>query len=334
MTITIKDVAKKANVSIATVSRILNNKPGYTKETEEKVLQVIQELGYHPNGIARGLISKRTHTIGVLVPQISSMLMSKFIQGIEQAAHEYGSSVIVCHTESKGEKTQKYLQLLQEKQVDGIVFTSEVFTQDHYQIIKDTNKPVVLLSTESYDFPIPHVKVNDRHAAYSATEYLIEKGHRKIGMVSGSRSDIIAGQPRIDGFIMAMNTYQLPVKDEWIVPIGFNFEEGVKGFSQLIDQFPDMTAVVAASDEVALGVLSAAYNRNISVPEQLSVIGYDNLRIAEMSTPALTTVSQPAVEMGKKAAELVFQMLETNIPVKSYIFPHKIVERQSVKALS
>ncbi|WP_208592017.1 LacI family DNA-binding transcriptional regulator [Gracilibacillus suaedae] len=334
MTITIKDVAKKANVSIATVSRIVNNKPGYSKETEQKVLQVIQELGYHPNGLARGLISKRTHTIGVLVPEISSMLMSEFISGIEHVTHEYGSSVIVCHTESQGQKTRQYLQVLKEKQIDGIVFTSEVLKKDYYQLIKDMDIPMVMLSTESFDFPVPYVKVSDRRAAYSATEYLIKKGHRKIGMISGRRGDIIAGQPRIDGFMEAMKVHELPVKDEWIVAEGFSFEDGVNGFHKLINQFPEITAVFAASDEVALGILSAAYKMNIHVPDQLSVIGYDNLRIAEMSTPPLTTVAQPLVEMGKKAAELVFEMMETNRSVESRIFPHEIVERQSVKELS
>ncbi|WP_066190107.1 LacI family DNA-binding transcriptional regulator [Gracilibacillus timonensis] len=334
MTVTIKDVAKKANVSIATVSRILNHKPGFSKETEDKVLQVIEELGYYPNGVARGLISKRTHTIGVLVPAISSMLMSDFISGMEQVTHAYGSSVIVCHTEQQGQKTTQYLQLLQEKQVDGIVFTSEVLLQEHYQLMKDMGKPIVLLSTESFDFPVPYVKVDDRRAAYSATEYLIRKGHQKIGMVSGSREDSIAGQPRIDGFIAAMKDHDLPVTETSIVPIGFAFEEGVKGFTELIGQFPDITAVFAASDEAALGVLSAAYQMNIKVPEQLSVIGYDNLRMAEMSIPPLTTVAQPSVEMGKKAVEMIFDMLASATTVESRIFPHTIIERQSVRALS
>ncbi|WP_117170245.1 LacI family DNA-binding transcriptional regulator [Paraliobacillus sediminis] len=331
---TIKDVAKKANVSIATVSRILNNKPGYTKETEKKVLQVIQELGYHPNGIARGLINKRTHTIGILVPEISSMLISEFISGIEQVTHQHGSSVIVCHTESMGQKTRQYLQVLKEKQIDGIIFTSGVLKEDYYQLIKDTDIPMVLLATESYEFPVPYVKVNDHHAAYSATEYLINKGHRKIGMISGDKEDMIAGQPRINGFMQAMQAHELPVKDEWVVSEnGFSFKDGVNGFSKLIHQLDDITAVFAASDEIALGVLSAAYKMNIKVPDQLSVIGYDNLKIAEMSIPPLTSIAQPLVEMGKKATEMVFEMMDKKRGVESRIFPHEIVERQSVREL-
>ncbi|MEQ6376276.1 LacI family DNA-binding transcriptional regulator [Bacillaceae bacterium S4-13-56] len=334
MPITIKDVAKKANVSIATVSRIVNNKQGYSKETEEKVLKVIEELGYHPNSIARGLINKRTHTIGVLVPKLSSMLMNEFIRGIEDTTHQCGSSVIVCHTESNGQKTLQYLHLLHEKQVDGIVFTSELLKEEYYQFVNKMEIPMVLLSTESYDFSVPYVKVNDQHAAYTATEYLIKKGHKKIRMISGNKEDIIAGIPRINGFLQAMNHYGIPVsKDDVFSDGGFSFEDGVNCFRQLIQDAPDTTAVFAASDEIALGLISAAYQMNINIPDQISVIGYDNLSIAEMSIPPLTSVAQPLYEMGKKATEMVFEMIDTKRNVESRIFPHIVVERESVKDL-
>ena len=335
MNFTIKDVAKKANVSIATVSRIINHKKGYSDKTKEKVLQAIEDLGYYPNAIARGLINKRTHTIGVIVPELSNMLTSKVISGIEKAAHEVESSVIVCHTESNGEKTMKYLQLLQEKQVDGIIFASQVLTADYYNYIKRMNIPLVLLLTESFTYPVPYVKVNDKQAAYTATQYLIDNGHRKIGMVSGNASDMIAGQPRIDGFINALKQNGLTVEQNNIVSAdGFGFEDGLEGFNQLKRQIPDVTAVFAASDEIALGLLSAAYQMNILVPEQLSVIGYDNLKITEMSIPPLTTVAQPFGDMGETAAKMIFQLLETDEDIESRVFPHRIVERKSVHHLT
>ncbi|MCM3584609.1 LacI family transcriptional regulator [Mesobacillus maritimus] len=334
MAITIKDVAKKANVSIATVSRIINNKPGYSKETEIKVLEVIKELGYSPNSIARGLISKRTHTIGVLVPKLSSMLTNEIIRGIENITHQYGSSVIVCHTESNGQKTMQYLQLLHEKQVDGIIFASTSLTEEYYQFIENKGIPIVLLSTKSDQFPVPYVKVDDEVAAYTATEYLIKKGHRTIGMLSGNRDDRIAGKPRVDGFIKALKNYQLSVNEDHIVSFhGFSFHDGVNCFQQLIHQIPDVTAVFAASDEMALGMISAAYEMGIKVPEQISVIGYDNLSIAEMSIPPLTSVAQPLCEMGEAAAEMVFEVIENNQKVNSQICAHHIVERKSVRSL-
>lgn len=334
MSITIKDVAKRAGVSTATVSRIINNKPGYSEETKKKVLKAIDELDYHPNVIARGLVSKRTQTIAVLVPHLSSILISMFLRGIEDITHKMGSSVIVCHTESNGKKTMKYLQLLRDKQIDAIIFVSEILKEDYYQFIKKMGIPLVLLSTKSFTHQVPYVKVDDRLAAYTATEYLIQKGHRKIGMLCGNKDDMIAGQPRIDGFLSALRSYNIPYNERNLVSTkGFNFKDGIEGCKKLIKQFPDMSAIFAASDEMAIGVLRTAYEMGINVPAELSVIGYDNLDISQMSIPPLTSVSQPLVQMGKLAAEMIFEMLRTNNTVESRILPHEIVERESVKAL-
>ncbi|OMF63386.1 LacI family transcriptional regulator [Paenibacillus sp. FSL R5-0490] len=332
MSYTIKDVAKKANVSIATVSRILNGQGGYSEKTKSKVLKVIEELGYQPNAVARGLINKRTHTIGVLFPKLSSSLVTDLLDGIEKAANDNGSSVIVCHTESNGEKTMKYLQLLIEKRVDGIIFASEILKDEYYQFVTKTRMPMILLSTESYAYPVPFVKVNDFHAAYAAAKYLIEKGHTRIGMISGNKDDIIAGVPRIEGFKKALSDHNIPLDSENIVfSRGFTFPYGVEGLKSLVKQFPDVTAIFAASDEMAIGALSAAYQMGINVPDEISVIGYDNLNLAEMSTPPLTTVGQPLAKMGEAAAEMLFSILETGDTPESRIMQHKIIERMSVK---
>ncbi|TMW72297.1 LacI family DNA-binding transcriptional regulator [Alteribacter natronophilus] len=331
---TIKDVAKKANVSIATVSRILNNKEGFTEETRKKVMKTIEELGYHPNAVARGLISKRTNTIGVLVPRISSMLVSDMVTGIENVAHEAGTSVIVCHTESNGQKTMQYLHLLKEKQVDGIIFTSEVLLKDYYEFISRFNIPLVLLSTESINFQVPSVKVDDRLASYDAVEYLIGMGHRKIGMLSGNKKDMIAGMPRVEGFKMALETNGVEVEESLIeYGRGFSYEDGASGFERLFKRHSDLTAVFAASDEMALGMISKAHRMGISVPEQVSVVGFDNIAVSEMCIPALTTIAQPVQEMSERAARMMLDMINLNANVQSSAYPHRIVERESVKRL-
>lgn len=331
MTYTIKDVAKKANVSIATVSRILNNQKGYSEKTKRKVLVAIEELDYHPNAIARGLINKKTSTIGVLFPALSSMLVTELLAGIEKAAHLHGSSVIVCHTESNGSKTMKYLQLLNEKRVDGIIFTSEVLKEEYYEFIQKMNIPLVLLSTESRAYSVPYVKVDDRHAAYSATQYLIKNGHTRIGMISGNRNDLIAGKTRIEGFKNALMDHGLPIQDSQIVySEGFTFADGMEGLKKLRNQAPGVTAVFTASDEIAFGAISAAFQMGVKIPEDLSIIGYDNLKIAEMSIPPLTSLAQPFYEMGEKAARMIFDMMNGDQLVESRIMPHSIKERSSV----
>ncbi|NKE04411.1 LacI family DNA-binding transcriptional regulator [Mesobacillus selenatarsenatis] len=332
MSYTIKDVAKHANVSIATVSRVLNGQSGYSKATEEKVLHAIKELEYQPNAIARGLISKKSNTVGILFPEVSSQFSSKILRGVEEAAHRLGSSVIVCNTASHGQRTMKYLQLLSEKRVDGILFVSERITEEYYKTLDSMKIPVVLISTESYQYPLPFVKVDDKHAAFTATDYLLKMGHSKIGMLSGNKDDLIAGQPRIDGFKQALVQSGLPINEKRIIHSqGFSFKDGFTGLPKLLEQSPDLTAIFAASDALALGAISAAYKLGVKIPDQLSIIGYDNLPIAEMAIPPLTTVAQPLEEMGMVAAEMLFSMMDQGGKrVESRIMPHSVIERESV----
>ncbi|WP_332630405.1 LacI family DNA-binding transcriptional regulator [Halalkalibacter flavus] len=333
MTPTIKDVAKKANVSIATVSRILNNQQGYSLKTKERVIEAIKDLGYQPNAIARGLINKRTQTLGILFPDVSSMFSSDILKGIEEIAHTKGHSVVVCHTDSSKKRMTKYLQVLNEKRVDGIIFTSEVITEDYYKIIEEMDVPVVLLATQSYRFPLPYVKVDDKHAAYSAVSYLIEKGHRNIGMISGPIEDEIAGRPRVEGYKQALEEHGITFDEKkLVITSGFYYETGTGMLSRLLKQDESITAVFAASDELAVSAMSNAFEMGIHVPNELSIIGYDNLKISQMAIPPLTTLAQPLYEMGKLGAELLLDMLETGKAVESRIVPHHIVERKTVKA--
>ncbi|ATO37190.1 LacI family DNA-binding transcriptional regulator [Geobacillus thermodenitrificans] len=334
MSHTIKDVAKKANVSIATVSRVLNGQGGYSIKTKEKVLSAIKELGYQPNALARGLINKRTKTIAILFPEVSSMFSAKILRGVENVVHEQGASVIVCNTASNGIRTMKYLQLLHEKRIEGIIFVSEVLKEEYYEAVSSMNIPIVLAATETYRYQLPYVKVNDRHAAYTAVEYLINKGHQKIGMISGNKYDPIAGHPRIEGYKEALRRNYITVNEKYIVDAkGFGFKDGFENLPRLLEAAPDITAVFAASDEMAVGVISAAYRLGIRIPDDLSVIGYDNLPLGEMSIPPLTTVAQPLEEIGEMAANMLFTMIETGETMESRIMPHKIIERASVKTL-
>ena len=332
---TIKDVAKKANVSIATVSRILNNKPGFSEKTKQKVLKVIEELGYQPNAVARGLVNKRTETIGVLIPKVSNMLAAEILNGIDDFAHHLGLSVIVCNTDSNGKRTMDYLRILAEKRIDGIIFVSEMVTDAYYQAILEMKVPVVLVSTISYQFPLPYVKVDDRHAAFSATDYLIRQGHRKIAMITGSESDPVAGIPRIEGYKSALSLNGLDINEKWIVnAANFGYEDGIRAMEEIISRELEITAIFASSDELAAGAISKAFQQGIAIPGQLSIIGYDNTKLAEMVVPPLTAVSQPLYEMGKTAARMLFDMIESGKRImESRIMPHTIVERQTVRMI-
>ncbi|MCG8451830.1 MAG: LacI family transcriptional regulator [Spirochaetales bacterium] len=326
---TIKDIAREAGVSTATVSRILNNLEGYTGETRKRVMDVIERRQYRPSAIARGLVSQQTKTIGVLLPSLSSRFMNTLIEGIESQAQAHGYSVILCNTDRDGVRTADYLKVLGEKRVDGIIFTSEWVTSEYALALKKLDVPVVLVATNSWQYSFPSIRTEDKAAAYSAVRYLIEKGHRRIGMVGGTHSDKIAGIPREEGYFEALEESGIP-RDTTMVSHGdFHFASGIRAMQELYERHPEITAVFAASDEMALGVLSFAYAHGIRVPEQLSVIGYDDTLDAQMSIPPLTSIHQPIYEMG---AEAVMTLLESQ-DAMGKVLPISITERDSVCAL-
>ncbi|MBC2579508.1 LacI family DNA-binding transcriptional regulator [Clostridium sp. DJ247] len=330
---TIKHVAKKANVSVATVSRILNNNGRYSEETKERVLSIIKEIGYERNDLARGLITKSTKTIGVLVPSVSTVFFAEILNGIEDTAHRNNYSVVICNTGENGKRTLEYLKVLSAKQVDGIILTSLPLVEEYYKTIIDLRLPCVLVSTMSYKYQLPYVKVDDRQAAYTATQYLIENGHKKIAIISGSRGDAIAGEPRVNGYMEALSYYGLEINKKLIKYGDFAYKSGKLCMEQLLDEGQDFTAVFGTSDEMAVGALSVAHSKGIKVPDEISIVGYDNTQIAEMAIPALTTVAQPLYQMGEKSTKKLLSIIETGETVESTIMMHKIVERSTVKKI-
>lgn len=331
---TIKDVAQKANVSIATVSRVLNNLGGYSDKTRQIVNQAIKELGYQPNAIARGLINKRTQTIAVMFPDVSSAFSSALLHGIDEYAHDRNYSVVVCNTDKEGSRTLKYLQLLREKQVDGIIFSSEVLKKDYYEVLESMKIPVVLVSSKTEFAKVPYVKVDDYQAVYDAITYLITKGHRKIAMISGTEGDPNAGTPRIAGYRQALEDHGISFDNGNIVYGDFSFGSGCIAMEELLLRQAGATAVFAASDEMAIGALSVAAKHGLNVPEDLSIMGYDDLQLAQMVNPSLTTVRQPLHDIGKIASEKLIAMIESEDDISSMIVPHSIVERQTVRSLA
>ncbi|WZY34219.1 LacI family DNA-binding transcriptional regulator [Bacillus sp. FSL W8-1122] len=329
---TIKDVAKEAGVSIATVSRVLNNGIGYSIKTKQHVLKTIEEMGYSPNAIARGLINKQSNTIGVLFPEISGLVSAEILQGIEEAAHARGKSIVICNTASSGHKTKEYLKLLQEKQVDGILFASQLLTLEYVAIVRKMGVPVVTVSAYSEDPTIPAVQVDNETAAYDAVCYFIQQGHTEIGMISGNPSDLLAGAPRMAGYKRALKEAGIayvPTKVAW--DKGFYFEDGQKAFQRLYTDHPNLTAIFSASDELAIGAMSAATAKGLRIPEDLSVIGFDGTKLAKMAVPPLTTVSQHFFSMGKTAANLLFDSIATGRASSGRIIRHELIKRHSVQ---
>ena len=180
-------------------------------------MKAIDKLGYCPNALARGLVGKKIKAIGVLMPSVSSMVASKILNGIEDAAHNKNYSVIICNTDSNGKRTVNYLRVLREKQIDGIIVVSEILTDEYIDTIKKMEVQVVLVSTIAKGNNFTYIKVDDVKAAYQTTEYLINKGHKNIAMISGTKDDVVAGIPRVKGYLKALEDYGLSKKKENLV---------------------------------------------------------------------------------------------------------------------
>ncbi|MZQ86405.1 LacI family DNA-binding transcriptional regulator [Paenibacillus sp. 5J-6] len=333
---TIKDVAKMANVSISTVSRVLNNPDIVAKDKRDKIVEAIKQLNYTPNALARGLIHKRTQTLGVLIPDISNLFYAELIKGMEDAARESGNNLIICNTDNNQDRKNASFKVLSEKQIDGIVFTSEPVFPDNYELFKQLGVPIVLAATHSLEYEIPSVKVNDEQAAFDATEYLIRQGHRQIGMISGSMLDPISGLPRIQGFLRALRTHGIELDPDTCIEYGsYHFKDGYEAVKRLHKKFPEMTAVFATSDERALGCISYLHENKIKVPDDISVIGFDNTRMAGMCFPKLTTVAQPLYEMGQLVIRKLDRMIngEPLEELRTYM-DHWIEERETVYNLT
>lgn len=334
MKTTIKEVAKTAGVSISTVSRVLNNQKGYSNETREKVMKAITELQFSPNAFARGLVSKKTQKIAVIMPGVSSLFSNRLLYVINEKANDHHYNVMVCNTSFHGERTHKYLELIKEKQVDGIIVLRESLTEHLHKVLEKSDMPVILVCSMSEKFPYPFVKVDDYQASYDVTSYLINKGHTSIAMISGTLKDEIAGKPRFNGYQQALVDHGIELDTNLIEFGDFSYQSGSVCARSLIKKKVNFTAFFAASDEMAIGVLNTAHQYGIKVPDELSIIGYDNTQLSEMSFPQLTTLSQPIEKIGVTAVEHLIAAIKNKPFNETCILPHRIVERDTVNLLN
>lgn len=331
---TIRDVAKMANVSISTVSRVMNSPESVVESKKQRVLGAIEELKYKPNALARGLISKKTHTLGVVIPDIRNAYYAEVIRGMEDASKKRGYSLIICNTDADRNRLFSYLNTFYEKQVDGLLYTSDAVFPDYYKELKRLRMPVVLVATHSMEYELPSVKIDDEQAAYDATAFLIEAGHRNIGMISFDLSDSIAGQTRYQGYVRALREHNLDFSKDNVYFIQEYYHDPYVAAESLFRQAPNLTAVFATSDVLAMGLLSYLHEKGIQVPDRISVIGFDNIRVSGLTIPKLTTVAQPMYQIGYRAVEKLHARISGEAdPQLRELVPHEIIVRGSTRSL-
>lgn len=329
MNITIYDVAREANVSMATVSRVVNGNPNVKPTTRKKVLATIQQLGYRPNAVARGLASKKTTTVGAIIPDISSIFFAELARGIEDIATMYKYNIILSNSDQNKEKEFQLINTMLEKQVDGILFMGGNITPEHIQYFESTSVPVVLAATYDESETIPSVNIDYKAAAYEATKFLIDKGNKHPAFVSGEE-DTQINQLKYDGFLSALKESSTPVNEAFTIHGDYTYDSGIKAVNQLFELKDRPTAVFAASDEMALGIIHGAQDKGYNVPKDLEVVGFDNTRLASMVRPTLSTIVQPMYDIGAVAMRLLTKyMNKEEVIDKKVVLPHRIENRNS-----
>jgi len=321
------DVAKLANVSPATVSRVLSHPELVSVKTRKKVMEVIKQVNYKPHLVARQFRTQETKIILVVVPDITSAFFSKVLRGIEHVAIEHGYQVILGDTEDTVEREKEYVNLLLQKQADGMVLLTARLNKKSLEEISK-NYPIVLACEYIDGLNIPTVSIDNISSAIKATEHLINLGHTKIAHITGS-INVVLSRDRLRGFQQAMLSHNLEVESVYIQEGDSSFESGYQQMLKLLALEEPPTAVFAFNDDMAMGAIKAAKERGITIPDDLAIVGFDNIKMSSIIEPNLTTVDQPKYEIGKKAMELLIRLINGELPKKQIVLKDKLMIRES-----
>ena len=332
MAASIKDVAKEAGVSIATVSRVLNDIDVVNEDTKKKVLDAIKKLGYRPNIVARSLKTQRTKTIGILLPDISNQFYPEIVRGAEDVSNIYDYNIILCNSDLDIEKEKEYLRVLKEKMVDGVIYMSSELNQEIMDIINELDLKTVLVETRDNNGSLPSVTINNAKASKESTEYLLSKGLKNIAFIGTEKDGMNAWSDRYLGYEKAMKEANIEVNPELVYFGSIKMKTGCEGVSKFINSKQKFDGIVCASDDIAMGAINELRDNNIDVPKDVSVIGFNDNFAASIFYPKITTISQPTYDMGSVAMRMLIKML-TQKPLEEsqYVLDYKLVERDSTK---
>ncbi len=328
--VTIVDIAERIGVSCATVSRALNGKKGVGERKRKMIIELANDLCYEPNAIAQGLREKAFKTIGLVIPDIANPLYPAIARGVEDKALEYGYNVFLCNSNWSVEIEQTQIKSLKQLRVAGLILnpTSDIF-EDNY---KDTNIPSAYISSRLDERYKPYVGVDNVQAGFIATEYLIKCGYTRIGFIGGTAKSYDS-ETRYEGYLKALKHYGLNC-DESLCEFGwYSLRSGKNIMTKLLELDNPCDAVFCANDTIAIGALSAANSMNISVPDELGIMGFDNISMAEIPQLELSTISIPKYEMGVAAVELLMQVIQGTEGEEHKVLEPELIIRKTTKKL-
>lgn len=334
MAVTIKDVAKKANVSISTVSRVINDSKPVSDEIKKRVLEVIRETGYTPNPVARSLVMKKSRLIGVIVPDIASFYIGEVLNAMEEIAKAYGYEIILCNSYGENEQELKYLNLLKSKQVEGVIFITHELQEEHRDFIEKNQMPVVMVNRNTKEGSIYSVTVNHYDATYEMMKYLIDQGHRKIALIRNGTTEDVFGTEQLDAYKKALSEANVPYNDSLVHDGKFLVQRAYEAVEHMISEQNVPTAIFATSDDMAVGAMNALVDNGFKVPEDVSVVGFYDTKLSSLFRPKLTTVKQPIYDMGAVAIRLLIKLIKgEEIQDNMVYLPHSLVIRDSCRKI-
>lgn len=335
MDVTMKDVAKLAGVSLSTVSRVLNDSSLVREETAKRVEKAVEKLDYQINDSARILRTNTSNLIGVIGAGMERPFLANLLKGIEAEARERGFALIYGDSDGEFEKEQNYLNIMKQKKIDGIILITTNYYNDLLSIVKNYNIPVVFASGYISDPEISCVTVDNVAAAYDMVEFLCQAGHRNIAFIKGPDLDMLASQERARGVKLALRLSNIKYDPARIIEGDFTFESGYSAAQKIIDKFPDVTAIFAFNDEMAVGAIRYLKEQGIRVPEDISVVGFDGIELGKYISPALTTIKQSGYHLGLKSIEILTKIIKKKKIEDNKVFiPHELVVRESTNKLN
>lgn len=330
MTVSIKDIARAMNISYSTVSRALNNSPRVKEETREHIQRVAAEMGYLPSAVARSLVTRHTNTIGIVVTKITDLFFAEVIQGIEETALTFGQNVILTNSDGKPERELAAIQNLRERRVDGIILVAACADQESKRqlfTLSGLDTPIVIINNVHGEHIGYSIEIDNVDGGRQATRHLLDLGHRRIAHIAGPATEWDAVE-RQSGYEQALHQADLIVNPALIIRGDSQPEGGLLAMQQFFSLADPPTAVFCYNDATALGAMQAAHAARLRIPQDLSIVGFDDIALAPFFAPPLTTIDQHKREMGILAVQMVLDLLN-NKAVQDCVLPSRLVIRES-----
>ena len=322
MAATMKDIARRTGLGLATISSYFNG--GNVREKNRiKIEEAIEELHYEVNEVARGLKTNATRTIGVVIPELNNTFCAEIITGMEDVLRSHGYATIVCDCRTDKKLEQEAVEFLTRRRVDGIINMPVDEEGNHLKRFQKTGKPIVLIDRKIQGINCDSVLVDNKKAAEDAVRYFIERGHRNIGIIGGPE-EVFTAQERMAGYYKALESAGIPVSESLIWHGDYTIQGGVRGLEELVQNNPEMTAVFVTNYEMTMGAMIGVNELGIRIPEQLSMIGFDNLQFARACNPKLTIVAQPTDGIAREVAKVMLNHLENAGETSGELFSEKL----------